>query len=127
MPICSWNYEADDSSRHLIGPTAQDFYAAFSLGDSDKAIASIDADGVALAAIQGLYNLVQEKVGEIAQLRAEKDIQIAALKAEKDAHTQQIAAQQQQIAAQQQRIADLEARLAAVETMITSLAAGKKF
>ena len=65
--------------------------------------------GVAPAAIQGLYKMVQEKVAEIVQLRAEKD-----------AHTQQIAAQQQ-------RIADLETRLAAVETMMTTLAAGKKF
>jgi hypothetical protein len=88
---------------------AQDFYAAFGLGDNDKAIGTIDADGVALAAIQCLYKMLQERVGEVAQLRAEKD-----------AHTQQIAAQQQRIIA-------LETRLAAVETMMTSLAAGKKF
>lgn len=40
---------------------AQDFYTAFGLGDSDKAISTIDLDGVALAAIQGLYQVVQEK------------------------------------------------------------------
>ena len=33
---------------------AQDFRAAFGLGTDDKHIATVDADGVALAAIQGL-------------------------------------------------------------------------
>ena len=37
------------------GPTAQDFHAAFGLGDDDDTlIGTQDADGVALAAIQGL-------------------------------------------------------------------------
>ena len=48
-----------------IGPMAQDFYAAFHLGDSDKAIGMQDAEGVALAAIQGLHQLVQEKAAKI--------------------------------------------------------------
>jgi hypothetical protein len=48
-----------------MGPTAQDFYATFSLGDSDKSIGTVDADGVALAAIQGLYKIVQEKDARI--------------------------------------------------------------
>jgi hypothetical protein len=34
---------------------AQDFYAAFGVGENDTTITTIDADGVALAAIQGLY------------------------------------------------------------------------
>jgi hypothetical protein len=33
---------------------AQDFRAAFGLGENDTTIATVDADGVALAAIQGL-------------------------------------------------------------------------
>ncbi len=40
---------------------AQDFYAAFGLGNSDTHIGTVDADGVALAAIQGLYQLLEEK------------------------------------------------------------------
>jgi hypothetical protein len=39
--------------RHY-GPTAQDFHAAFGLGDTDLGIGQQDADGVALAAIHGL-------------------------------------------------------------------------
>ena len=59
-----------------MGPMAQDFYAAFGLGLGDKTIDTIDPDGVALAAIQGLNALVQgneerlaEKDAEIAELR----------------------------------------------------------
>jgi hypothetical protein len=50
--------------RHL-GPTAQDFYEVFGLGDDDKYISTVDADGVALAAIQALYELAKEKEAEI--------------------------------------------------------------
>ena len=54
--------------RH-IGPTAQDFRAAFNLGIDDKHIATVDADGVALASILALYQLVQEKDRQIEQLQ----------------------------------------------------------
>ena len=47
---------------------AQDFMAAFGLGDDDKSIGMQDADGVALAAIQGLHQLVQKNDAPIAEL-----------------------------------------------------------
>ena len=50
---------------------AQDFFSAFGLGDSDRAINSMDAQRVALAAIQGLNQLVNEKDAEIATLKAD--------------------------------------------------------
>jgi hypothetical protein len=34
---------------------AQDFYAAFGVGEDDKHITSLDEDGVALAAIKALH------------------------------------------------------------------------
>jgi len=37
---------------------------------SDRAIATVDADGISLAAIHGLYEIVKEKDAEIADLRA---------------------------------------------------------
>ena len=40
---------------------AQDFRRAFGMGQDDKHISTVDADGVALAAIQGLYKVVKEK------------------------------------------------------------------
>ena len=71
MPVSEWSYKHDPSSRH-VGPMAQDFYAAFGLGYDDKGIATVDADGVALAAIQGLNRKVEE------QLKS-KDARIAEL------------------------------------------------
>lgn len=53
LPITKWNYTAEPGVRH-IGPTAQDFHAAFGVGPGETAIAQIDPDGVALAAIQAL-------------------------------------------------------------------------
>lgn len=52
LPISAWSYRGE-STRH-IGPTAQDFYANFGVGASDRVIGTIDAQGVALAAIQAL-------------------------------------------------------------------------
>jgi dTDP-4-amino-4,6-dideoxygalactose transaminase len=37
-----------------MGVMAQDFYAAFGIGEDERHITTIDADGVAFAAIQGL-------------------------------------------------------------------------
>jgi hypothetical protein len=67
LPISSWAFKQDANTRH-IGPMAQDFYAAFNVGTDNKHIATVDEDGVALAAIQGL----NEKLGQ-------KDAQIEAL------------------------------------------------
>ncbi len=75
MPIREWNYKSQDASIRHIGPTAQDFHAAFGLGEDPLRISTIDADGVALAAVQALE----------ARTRAASDAardDIAALKSE---------------------------------------------
>ncbi len=78
IPLRTWSYrEEPDSVRHL-GPTAQEFRAAFGLGDTDKAIATVDADGVALVAAQTLDRRTRVLMDEITALRAE----LAALRAE---------------------------------------------
>jgi hypothetical protein len=70
LPIATWNYKAQpDSVRHM-GPTAQDFSAAFGLGEDDRHISTVDAQGVALAAIQALYETVTEQNQQIVELRA---------------------------------------------------------
>lgn len=70
IPISTWNYVGQDRSVRHIGPMAQDFHAVFGVGEDDRHISTIDADGVALAAIQGLYQLMQEKDAQIAALEA---------------------------------------------------------
>ncbi len=69
MPIWSWNYKAQGASVRHMGPVAQDFHAAFELGVNERLIDTIDPDGVALAAIQGLKDLLDEKDAELAELR----------------------------------------------------------
>jgi hypothetical protein len=54
LPINRWSYITEHGVRH-VGPMAQDFYAAFGVGEDDKHITSIDEDGVALAAIKALH------------------------------------------------------------------------
>ena len=71
VPVTTWNYKSQDASIRHIGPVAQDFYAAFGVGEDDRHIATIDADGVALAASQALYRLAQEQAGQIAALQAQ--------------------------------------------------------
>jgi len=69
MPISTWIYRDDPGTRH-IGPMAQDFQEAFAVGGSEKHIATVDADGVALAAVQGLYELLEAKDRRISELEA---------------------------------------------------------
>ena len=64
LSIQSWNFKDDPAVRH-VGPVAQDFHAAFKVGPDDRHIATVDADGVALAAIQGLDQVVKEKDAKI--------------------------------------------------------------
>jgi hypothetical protein len=94
VPVTSWNYLAQDRSIRHMGPMAQDFYAAFGLGESDLMISSIDIDGVNLAAVQALTARTDVLQAENAQLRHEN------------------AAQAQQIAQMQARMARIEALLA---------------
>ncbi|MDQ6632209.1 MAG: tail fiber domain-containing protein, partial [Verrucomicrobiota bacterium] len=68
LPVSEWNFKMDKDSKH-IGPMAQDFYAAFGTGTDEKHIATVDESGVALAAIQGLNEKVEEKDAEIQNLR----------------------------------------------------------
>jgi hypothetical protein len=69
MPISTWNYKSQDSAIRHIGPMAQDFAAAFQVGEDQRRITTVDADGVALAAIQGLNQVVKEKDAEIQELK----------------------------------------------------------
>jgi hypothetical protein len=75
LPIRQWSYNSEKGVRHM-GPMSEDFYTSFGLGGTSRGITTVDAGGVALAAIKGLK---LEKDAELARLTAEKDAQIAAL------------------------------------------------
>jgi hypothetical protein len=68
LPLSTWNYKSQAAHIQHLGPMAQDFKAAFGLGETDTGITTVDADGVALAAIQGLNAVVKEKDAKIARL-----------------------------------------------------------
>lgn len=97
LPISSWSCKSEALSVKHVGPTAQDFHSAFGLGQDDKHIASIDEGGVALAAIQGVYELAKEREIQIEKLQK----QVSELRAE--------------LADQRDRTEQWEARLASIE------------
>jgi trimeric autotransporter adhesin len=75
LPVHYWNYRAQDPATRHLGPVAQDFHSAFGLGNNPRRIATVDADGVALAAIQGLNLKLETELEardrELKQLRQE--------------------------------------------------------
>lgn len=70
VPIQRWTAKDVEGAPAHMGPMAQDFFAAFGLGDSDKSISTIDLDGVSLAAIKGLHTITKEQEARIAALEA---------------------------------------------------------
>jgi hypothetical protein len=68
LPVQRWNFASEGASVVHMGPMAQDFSAVFAVGADNTHIATVDADGVALAAIQGLYGMVRERDARIGAL-----------------------------------------------------------
>jgi trimeric autotransporter adhesin len=62
LPLAMWNYKSQDKSIRHIGPMAQDFHSTFGVGENDRTITTVDADGVALGAIQGLNQKLEEQI-----------------------------------------------------------------
>ncbi len=98
LPIATWNYKSQSAGIRHIGPAAQDFYAAFKVGEDERRITDIDEGGVALAAIQGLNQKLE------AELKA-KDEQLA---------------EQQQVNSQQEQ--EIQQLMRAVEQLRRQLA-----
>lgn len=96
LPVYEWSYIAQPGVRH-VGPMAQDFHAAFAVGEDPTRISNVDADGVALAAIQGL--------------NAKVDAQAAVI----DEQARTIEQQQQALETQRETLEQLEQRLSALE------------
>jgi hypothetical protein len=80
LPVTQWNYKTDSKDVQHIGPMAQDFQAAFQLSADDRHISVVDEGGVALAAIQGLNQKLDEKDAEIKNLEKKLDALQAVVK-----------------------------------------------
>jgi hypothetical protein len=63
MPIRTWSYRSENDHVRHLGPTSQDFMTAFGLGQDDRSIGGIDAQGVSLLGVQTLnaHSEVQER------------------------------------------------------------------
>jgi len=72
LPVSTWHYKNETAEVRHLGPTAQDFRAAFGLGSDEKTIGTVDEEGVALVAIQGLNQKLESQMKE-------KDARIIAL------------------------------------------------
>jgi hypothetical protein len=73
LPVETWRYKAETGleTRPHIGPYAEDFQAAFGVGDG-VTINPIDAIGVCLAAIQALTQKVESLETELQKARQAK-------------------------------------------------------
>lgn len=53
VPVSTWTLKSDEHHTPHMGSMAQDFHAAFKLGNGDRGIDTADIIGVSVAAIQG--------------------------------------------------------------------------
>ena len=114
LPIYTWRYKTETSGALHMGPVAQDFSAAFGLGDSDKRITTVDADGVALAAIQGLNAKVEATLTAIVASNALLEERLAAREIES-------ARQRAELLSVRAELAKLRASQEDVEVLKTAL------
>lgn len=73
LDVATWNYRAQGESVRHMGPMAEAFADAFGLGADDERISNVDADGVALAAIQGLADRLERRDDRIDELEVENE------------------------------------------------------
>jgi FtsZ-binding cell division protein ZapB len=86
LEVSTWEFKETDDVKH-IGPMAEEFHETFDVGADDGTIATVDADGVAIAAVQELADRTDELAEENEQLRedlTEKQERIARLEAENE-------------------------------------------
>lgn len=71
LPVSTWRYHWEPAHVRHLGPMAQDWKAAFGLGEHDTIIEMVDASGVTLVSVQALYQLVTDLRQEVDQLTAQ--------------------------------------------------------
>ena len=80
LPLTTWTYIGDPTAAKHLGPMAQDFKALFGLGRDEISISTIDASGVALAAVQELIKRTDELTAAMKAIEA-LESRLAALEA----------------------------------------------
>ncbi len=101
LRIARWNFKDDAAHTDHVGPMAQEFHAAFGLGDDPTRISPLDVGGIALAGVKELQQQAHDYHAEVASLQqqlGEKDRQLEEMQARMgrlEALLQQLALQQQ--------------------------------
>ena len=90
LSVRTWEFDDREGGRHM-GPMAGDFAERFELGDGEDSIATVDADGVALAAIQGLAERLREENERLSNTLATVVDRLDELEAENDALEKRLA------------------------------------
>ena len=103
IEVSTWAYDANPGATRM-GPMAGEFHDAFGLGDDPETIGHVDADGVALAAIQGLSSQLED---------AREDIE------DKNARIEEL---EDELSEKDARIENLEERLTALEAQVGATA-----
>jgi len=85
LPLTRWQYRGSPAEGVHLGPIAEDFHAAFGLGADGRAISTVDASGVALAAIQGLNAKLESERDALSERVERLDAENAALRARLEA------------------------------------------
>lgn len=92
LAISRWTYKNSGQEGTHLGPMAEDFHGQFGLGIDGNSISTVDADGIAFAAIQGLnQKLETENAALTARLSAMEVLhraELEALRAERAADLQ---------------------------------------
>jgi hypothetical protein len=73
MPVSEWRFLQGPQEVRHIGPMAEDFQQLFGVGSDGQTISVTDINGVALAAIQGLSQVVGDREQEIEHLRTQNE------------------------------------------------------
>ncbi|MDH3467764.1 MAG: tail fiber domain-containing protein [Gammaproteobacteria bacterium] len=110
LPISRWRFKEGEHGKPHIGPMAEDFRDVFGLGDGTH-ISVTDAQGIALAAIQGLK---VEKDQEIS-------VQSSAIDTLRNKHDQAIAVLRQENQKKNEEISVLQNEMSELKTMMRVL------
>ncbi len=68
LPIGSWRCKWDAPDVRHLGRMSQDLAAAFGLGEDERVIFPLDANGVTMASIQAVYQRVQAHERRVIEL-----------------------------------------------------------
>ena len=124
LPVSEWSYKDRPQARH-IGPMAQDFYALFGLGDSERRISARDMAGVSLAAIQALAaenDGLETHVAELKAANHELQTNLASLEQANSVASTALAAVLQENAAMRATLKELQQEMTTIATLQEQLA-----